>query len=277
MLHLTQLSSRRDGSIDSTAWSRGIFRRRGAARAVDAPCFSRLSPPLRSRSFLSFFVGAAFDACERRSAGAKGATREVSQREWALRRRVSADLAGGGEDAARDRAPESRRGSASSARTAGFFAPFLETSSNFSTARRERGEGVSARRGEGEIAFPRAGVVDCFSSGRSNRSRVAARRRRAREAGAAGHALSMSAFVAAFTSPAYFLSIATTSSSPWPVMLTSVCICARAIAAVRVLLLPSCARRNDRSKRRRSRTNVGRATRDAFERVLRSMRLLRSR
>jgi hypothetical protein len=73
------------------------------------------------------------------------------------------------------------------------------------------------------------------------------------------------------------LSIATTSSSPWPVMLTSVCICARAIAAVRVLLLPSRARRNDRSKRRRSRTNVGRATRDAFERVLRSMRLLRSR
>ena len=103
-----------------------------------------------------------------------------------------------------------------------------------------------------------------------DRSRVAARRRRAREAGAAGHALSMSAFVAAFTSPAYFLSIATTSSSPWPVMLTSVCICARAIAAVRVLVLPSCARRTieaasiaDERRPRDSRCVRARASLDA--------------
>ena len=117
--------------------------------------------------------------------------------------------------------------------TSFFFAPFLVTSSNFSTAglgwagRGSVSGCASGARRRGHRGGPRHLV---FRRARNKSRRSKARRRSGLAMFRACDSLSIRAFVAASMSPPYFLSMATTSSSPWPVIGdSSVCISCFAI------------------------------------------------
>jgi len=129
----------------------------------------------------------------------------------------------------RDRRTPPPAGNARAAVDAGsltsfFFVPFLATVSNFSTAgsgvtgrsgQRGCGRGMASarRRGTREVYSPPFGFPAGVESAPANEQSGGFR---------AVDSLSIRAFVAASMSPPYFLSMATTSSSPWPVIEQSV-------------------------------------------------------